>query len=175
MKSVLGVVLAASAVMGAGAGASAGAVGPEVGVGPEAEVGVGPEVGVGVEADLAHHGHVSLWDGRVGVWLVSENHGPSDLSQATVRLAFSEPMAGGQELPTACLWSSDRVVSCRTGELRAAGGVGELALDLRTAGLPDELTVEITTAWRDGAAADRNPGNDRHRVLVLATGDPYVF
>ncbi len=171
VKSVLGVVLAASAVMGAGAGASAGAVGPEVGVGLEA--GVGPEVGV--EADLAHHGHVSLWDGRVGVWLVSENHGPSDLSQATVRLAFSEPMAGGQELPTACLWSSDRVVSCRTGELRAAGGVGELALDLRTAGLPDELTVEITTAWRDGAAADRNPGNDRHRVLVLATGDPYVF
>ncbi len=167
VKSVLGVVLAASAVMGAGAGTSAGAVGSEA----------GPEAGVevGVEADLAHHGHVSLWDGRVGVWLVSENHGPSDLSQATVRLAFSEPMAGGQELPTACLWSSDRVVSCRTGELRAAGGVGELALDLRTAGLPDELTVEITTAWRDGAAADRNPGNDRHRVLVLATGDPYVF
>ncbi|MEU7072482.1 hypothetical protein AB0B30_11720 [Streptomyces narbonensis] len=151
-KVVLGVVLAGSVV--AGAGVSAGAV--------------------GAEADLAHHGHVSLWDGRVGVWLVSENHGPSDLPQATVRLAFSEPMAGGHELPEACLWSSDRVVSCRTGELRAAGSVGELALDLRTAGLPDELTVEITTAWRDGAA-DRNPGNDRHRVLVLATGDPYVF
>ncbi|MFE1903408.1 hypothetical protein ACFW96_07040 [Streptomyces gardneri] len=151
-KVVLGVVLAVSVVMGAGASAGA----------------------AGVEADLAHHGHVSLWDGRVGVWLVSENHGPSDLPQATVRLAFSEPMAGGHELPTACLWSSDRVVSCRTGELRAAGNVGELALDLRTAGLPDELTVEITTAWRDGAA-DRNPGNDRHRVLVLATGDPYVF
>lgn len=156
VKSVLGVALAASVVMGAGA--SAGAAGPEV----------------AVEADLAHHGHVSLWDGRVGVWLVSENHGPSDLSQATVRLAFSEPMAGGQELPPACLWSSDRVVSCRTGELRAAGSVGELALDLRTAGFPDELTVEITTAWRDGAA-DGNPRNDRHRVLVLATGDPYVF
>ncbi|MEU3689354.1 hypothetical protein [Streptomyces narbonensis] len=151
-KIVLGVVLAGSVV--AGAGVSAGAV--------------------GAEADLAHHGHVSLWDGRVGVWLVSENHGPHDLPQATVRLAFSEPMAGGHELPAACLWSSDRVVSCRTGELPAAGSVGELALDLRTAGLPDELTVEITTAWRDGAA-DRNPGNDRHRVLVLATGDPYVF
>ncbi|MFE2558033.1 hypothetical protein ACFXGT_18820 [Streptomyces sp. NPDC059352] len=156
VKSVLGVVLAASVVMGVGA--SAGAAGPEV----------------VVEADLAHHGHVSLWDGRVGVWLVSENHGPSDLSQATVRLAFSEPMAGGHELPSACLWSSARVVSCRTGELRAAGAVGELALDLRTAGFPDELTVEITTAWRDGAA-DGNPRNDRHRVLVLATGDPYVF
>ncbi|MDV5146485.1 hypothetical protein R1T08_20340 [Streptomyces sp. SBC-4] len=153
-KSVLGVVLVVSVVMGVGVGGSAGAVGGE--------------------ADLAHHGHVSLWDGRVGVWLVSENHGPSDLSQATVRLAFSEPMSGGQELPTACLWSSDRVVSCRTGELPAAGAVGELALDLRTAGLPDELTVEITTAWRDGVG-DGNPGNDRHRVLVLATGDPYVF
>ncbi|MFD3533568.1 hypothetical protein [Streptomyces sp. NPDC058661] len=155
-KGVLGVALAAAVVWGAGA--TAGAVGPTG----------------GAEADLTHHGHVSLWDGRVGVWLVSGNHGPSDVSQATVRLAFSVPMAGGQELPPACLWSSDRVVSCRTGELRAAGGVGELALDLRTAGLPDELTVDITTAWR-GGVADRNPANDRHRVLVLATGDPYVF
>ncbi|MFF0425821.1 hypothetical protein [Streptomyces sp. NPDC004520] len=126
------------------------------------------------EADLSHHGQVSLWDGRVGVWLVSQNRGPADIPQATVRLAFSEPMAGGQELPPACLWSSDRVVSCRTGALRAAGGAGELALDLRTAGFPEEMTVEVTTAWRDGVA-DRNPGNDRHRVLVLATGDPYVF
>ncbi|MER5309791.1 hypothetical protein ABT034_18635 [Streptomyces sp. NPDC002773] len=156
-KGVLGVVLAAAVVMGAGAGA--GAVGPVA----------------GPEADLAHHGHVSLWGGRLGVWLVSENHGPSDLSQATVRLAFSEPLAGGQGLPEACLWSSDRVVSCRTGALRAVGGgVGELALDLRTAGLPDELTVDITTVWMDGVT-DRVPGNDRHRVLVLATGDPYVF
>ncbi|MEV5974219.1 hypothetical protein [Streptomyces sp. NPDC051921] len=126
------------------------------------------------EADLAHHGHLSLWDGRLGVWLVSENHGPSDVSQATVRLAFSEPMAGGQDLPPACLWSSDRVVSCRTGALRAAGAADELALDLRTAGRPDELTVDVRTVWRDGVA-DVNPRNDRHHVLVLATGDPYVF
>ncbi|MFJ7989012.1 hypothetical protein [Streptomyces sp. NPDC096351] len=155
-NGVLGVALAAAVV--ASAGARAGAVEPVA----------------GPEADLAHHGHVSLWDGRVGVWLVSENFGPTDLAQATVRLAFSVPMAGGPELPEACLWSSDRVVSCRTGELPAAGGVGELMLDLRTAGAPDELTVDITTAWRDGVA-DRNPRNDRHRVLVLATGDPYVF
>ncbi|MFF9070370.1 hypothetical protein ACF09E_34005 [Streptomyces sp. NPDC014891] len=155
-NGVLGVALAAAVVTGAGA--RAGAVEPVA----------------GPEADLAHHGHVSLWDGRVGVWLVSENFGPTDLAQATVRLAFSVPMAGGRELPDACLWSSDRVVSCRTGELPAAGGVGELMLDLRTAGAPDELTVDITTAWRDGVA-DRNPRNDRHRVLVLATGDPYVF
>ncbi|MEV7278240.1 hypothetical protein [Streptomyces sp. NPDC093111] len=155
-KALLGAALAAALTVGTGAGARA--------VGPGAEA----------EADLAHHGHVSLWGGRLGVWLVSENHGPSDVSQATVRLDFSEPMAGGQELPPACLWSSDRVVSCRTGELRAAGAAGELALDLRTAGRPDELTVDIRTAWRDGVA-DTNPRNDRHRVLVLATGDPYVF
>ncbi|MEU7122260.1 hypothetical protein [Streptomyces zaomyceticus] len=173
-KGVLGVALVAAVVMGAST--SAGAVGPlpvpVLEAATEAEA--APVPVVGAEADVAHHGHVSLWDGRVGVWLVSENLGPSDLSQATVRLAFSVPMAGGQELPPACLWSSDRVVSCRTGELRVTGGIGELGLDLRTAGLPDELTVDITTAWRDGAA-DRHPGNDRHRVLVLATGDPYVF
>ncbi|MFF4173748.1 hypothetical protein [Streptomyces sp. NPDC001744] len=154
-KAVLGAVLAAVTV---GAGPAAGAAGSVP----------------GPEADLSHHGHVSLWGGRVGVWLVSENHGPSDLAQATVRIAFSSPMEGGRELPPACLWSSDRVVSCRTGELLAAGGTGELVLDLWTAGLPDEMTVEITTAWREGAA-DPDPANDRHRVLVLATGDPYVF
>ncbi|MCT4356401.1 hypothetical protein M5362_25055 [Streptomyces sp. Je 1-79] len=152
--ALLGAVLAAVVVGGAGTGASAHAV--------------------GVEADLAHHGHLSLSEGRIGVRLVTENHGPSDVYQATVRLAFSESMAGGQELPPSCLWGSDRVVVCRTGELRAAGAVDELALDLRTAGSPDEVTVDIATLWRDGAA-DTNPGNDRHRVLVLATGDPYVF
>ncbi|MFD9609111.1 hypothetical protein ACFWWS_07060 [Streptomyces sp. NPDC059083] len=156
-KGVLGVALAAVVVTGTGGSAAAGAGAP-----------------AGAEADLSHHGHVSLWDGRVGVWLVSENHGPSDVSQATVRLAFSVPMAGGPELPPSCLWSSDRVVSCRTGALRAAGGAGELALDLRTAAFPEEMTVEVTTAWRNGAA-DPDPLNDRHRVLVLATGDPYVF
>ncbi|MGW5425169.1 hypothetical protein [Streptomyces sp. NPDC003943] len=151
-KALLGAALAAALVTGTGAGARA----------------------AGPEADLSHHGHLSLWDGRLGVRLVSENHGPSDVSQATVRIAFSVPMAGGQELPPACLWSSDRVVSCRTGRLRAAGAAGRLALDLRTAGRPDELTVDIRTAWRDGVT-DANPHNDRHRVLVLATGDPYVF
>ncbi|MFE5485137.1 hypothetical protein [Streptomyces sp. NPDC056527] len=151
-KALLGVALAAAVVLGAGESARA----------------------VGHEADLAHHGHVSLWQGRVGVLLVSENHGPSDVSQATVRLSFSVPLAGGQTLPPTCLWGSDRVVICRTGALRAAGAVDALALDLRTAGAPDEMTVDIGTLWSDGAADD-NPRNDRHRVLVLATGDPYVF
>ncbi|NML54939.1 hypothetical protein HHL19_34520 [Streptomyces sp. R302] len=158
-KGVLGAALAAFVVLAAGtaAGATGDVVGEAAG-----------------EADLAHHGHVSLWDGRVGVWLVTENHGPSDVADATVRLAFSAPMAGGQELPPGCLWSSARVVSCRTGALSGGGAAGELALDLRAAGRPQELTVDVSTAWRAGGV-DRNSFNDRHRVLVLATGDPYVF
>ncbi|TXS31162.1 hypothetical protein EAO71_21205 [Streptomyces sp. ms191] len=130
---------------------------------------------VGREADLAHHGYASLWQGRLEVRLVSRNHGSSDVSEATVRLAFSEPPAAGQELPPACLWVGERVVACRTGALRAAGAAaGELAIGLRTAGSPDEVTVEIGTAWSDGST-DPNPDNDRHRVLVLATGDAYAF
>ncbi|MFD4375479.1 hypothetical protein [Streptomyces sp. NPDC058486] len=163
-EGVLGAALAALVVLGAGT--AAGAVGDATGeVAGEA---------VGAEVDLAHHGHVSLWDGRVGVWLVSENHGPSDVADATVRLAFSAPMAGGQELPPGCLWSSAQVVSCRTGALPGGGAAGELALDLKTLGRPQELTVDVSTAWRAGGV-DRNSLNDRHRVLVLATGDPYVF
>ncbi|WP_282693088.1 hypothetical protein [Streptomyces sp. CC208A] len=165
-KGVLGAALAALVVLGAGtAVGAAGDVGGDV---------VGEVVEAEAEADLAHHGHVSLWDGRVGVWLVTENHGPSDVADATVRLAFSAPMAGGQELPPGCLWSSARVVSCRTGALPGGGAGVELALDLRAMGRPQELTVEVGTAWRSGGV-DRNPFNDRHRVLVLATGDPYVF
>ncbi|MDX2291986.1 MULTISPECIES: hypothetical protein [Streptomyces] len=183
-QGVLGAALAALVVMGAGTaagaaggvddGAAGGAVAAAVGgVAGGAVAGAGGEA-AGAEADLAHHGHVSLWDGRVGVWLVTENHGPSDVVDATVRLAFSAPMAGGQELPPGCLWSSSRVVSCRTGALPDGGAAGELALDLRAVGRPQELTVDVSTAWRAGGV-DRNSLNDRHRVLVLATGDPYVF
>lgn len=156
-KALLGVVLMASVM--AGPCGSARADGPARG---------------GREADLAHHGYASLWQGRLEVRLVSQNHGSSDVSEATVRLAFSEPPAAGQELPPACLWGGEKVVVCRTGALRAAGAAGELAIELRTAGSPDEVTVEIGTAWSDGST-DPNPDNDRHRVLVLATGDAYVF
>ncbi|MFF6899855.1 hypothetical protein [Streptomyces hydrogenans] len=184
-KGVLGAVLTALVVLGAGTTAGAvgetgggtggGTAGDAVGeaAGQVAGLVAGEVVGA-AEADLAHHGHVSLWDGRVGVWLVTENHGPSDVLDATVRLAFSAPMAGGQELPPGCLWSSSRVVSCRTGALPDGGTAGELALDLRAVGRPQELTVDVSTAWRSGGV-DRNSVNDRHRVLVLATGDPYVF
>ncbi|GGY68930.1 hypothetical protein GCM10010363_57670 [Streptomyces omiyaensis] len=181
-QGVLGAALAALVAMGVGVAAAAGTAAGAVGEVPGEAVGetVGEETGeaagevAGGEVDLAHHGHVSLWDGRIGLWLVTENHGPSDVADATVRLAFSVPMAGGQELPPGCLWSSARVVSCRTGALPDGGEAGELALRLRTAGRPQELTVEVSTAWRAGGV-DRNSVNDRHRVLVLATGDPYVF
>ncbi|MFF3319465.1 hypothetical protein ACFYV5_28700 [Streptomyces sp. NPDC003035] len=172
-KALLGTALAAAVVLGAGESARA-VGGGEAAAGEATGFETAGFEAAGSEADLAHHGHVSLWEGRLGVWLVSENHGPADVSRATVRLAFSEPLAGGQELPPSCLWGSDRVVVCRTAELRAAGAIGELALDLRTAGSPDEMTVDISTVWTDGTT-DGNPGNDRHRVLVLATGDPYVF
>ncbi|WOX22850.1 hypothetical protein [Streptomyces solicathayae] len=151
-KTLPAVVLAATTVLGAGGGARA----------------------IAPEADVAHHGHVTLWKGRIGVLLESGNHGPSPLPGATVRLTFSAPPAPGQELPAACLWGGDRVVLCGTGPLRASGAVRELALELRTAGEPEELTVEVDTAW-NGGASDRNPKNNEHEVLVLATGDPYVF
>ncbi|WP_406862407.1 hypothetical protein ABZO31_18915 [Streptomyces sp. HUAS MG47] len=152
LRKGLLVVIAAFSVLGAGSGA----------------------VAVAPEADVAHHGHVSLWQGRVGVWLMSENHGPSSLPGATVRLEFSAPLATGQVLPAACLWGGDRVVFCGTGALRAAGTAHQLDLELRTAGEPEELTVTVDTVW-NGGATDRNPGNHRHDVLVPATGDPYVF
>ncbi|MGW0554839.1 hypothetical protein ACWDZ6_11655 [Streptomyces sp. NPDC002926] len=126
------------------------------------------------ESDVAHHGQVSLTDGRLAVWLLSESYGPSSLTDSTVRLTFSVPLAGGQALPPGCLWSGDRVVLCATGELRA-GGVGrQAALDLRTVGTPDEVVVTIGTQW-NGGVTDRNTQNNEHRVLVPATGDPYVF
>ncbi|HEY9374008.1 hypothetical protein [Streptomyces sp.] len=151
-KALPAVVLAAATVLVAGGGARA----------------------IAPEADVAHHGHVTLWQGRVGVWLVSENHGPSSLPGVTVRLTFSAPPAAGQELPAACLWGGDRVVLCGTGPLRASGAVRELTLELRTVGEPQELTVTVDTAW-NGGATDRNPRNHQHEVLVPATGDPAVF
>ncbi|MFD7443794.1 hypothetical protein [Streptomyces sp. NPDC059909] len=128
------------------------------------------------EADVAHHGHASLWGGRIVVWLESDNHGPAQLADATVRLSFSAPVTvtGGGQLPPACLWGGDRVILCRTGELRAGGTGGGIALDLLIPGNPPEIIVGITTVWSDGAV-DRNHANDEHTVLVPATGDGYVF
>ncbi|MFJ8002132.1 hypothetical protein ACIQ7D_34345 [Streptomyces sp. NPDC096310] len=159
-KVVLVLVSAATAVV-MGAAPGAGASAPE----RSAEA---------PEADLAHHGHVSLSGGRLAVLLGSENHGPSGLADATVRLDFSAPVTEGRALPPACLWGGDRTVLCRTGRLRPIGRSGELTLDLRTSGTRDEIVVRIDTAW-NGGADDLNPENHRHRVLAPDTGDRYVF
>ncbi|GGT31005.1 hypothetical protein [Streptomyces purpureus] len=126
------------------------------------------------EADVAHHGHATLWDGRIGVWLTSRNHGPAALADLTVRLEFSQPLAPDQQPPSGCLRDGDRVLLCGTGALTADGSPRELALDLRAVGAPHEVTVRIDTVW-NGGATDRDPANHRHEVLVPATGDPYIF
>ncbi|MDX3851095.1 hypothetical protein [Streptomyces sp. AK02-01A] len=184
-KALLVVVSAATAVVigaspGAGAGtASAGerAGAPDVfgAFGNSGESGdSGDPRAIAPEADLAHHGRASLWDGKLTVRIASENHGPSGLPDATVRLDFSALLEAGQSLPSECLWGGDRTVLCRTGHLRAAGRGRELALDLRTAGSPAEVVVSVATAW-NGGASDRNPENHQHRVLTPDTGDSYVF
>lgn len=153
-RGLLVVSVALAAVTGTGGGA-AGTVAPE--------------------ADVSHHGHVTFWDGRLDVVLLSENRGPSALEDATVRLAFTVPLAAGHPLPGGCVWGGDREVLCSTGPLRADGTRRETALGLRAAaGAPQELTMRVSTAW-NGGATDRNPADNDHRVLVLATGDPYVF
>ncbi|MFF3243698.1 hypothetical protein ACFYWY_08165 [Streptomyces sp. NPDC002870] len=129
---------------------------------------------VAPEADVAHHGHVSLASGRLGVSLVTENHGPSSLTNATVRLSFSVPLAAAQALPAGCLWGGDELVLCATGPLRAAGSERRITLELRTVGKPDEVIVWIGTQW-NGGATDRNPDNNEHEVLAPATGDRYVY
>ncbi|WP_446042257.1 hypothetical protein [Streptomyces sp. SID1121] len=170
-RSLLVVVSAVTAVvMGAGSGT---AVAPVSASAPPPASNPAPAP-IAPEADLAHHGQVSLRDGQLHVWIGSENHGPSGLPDATVRLDFSVHLAPGQSLPPACLWGGDRTVLCRTGELRAGGRAHGTGLDLLAPGAPAEVVVDVDTAW-NGGASDRNPENDHHRVLAPATGDPYIF
>ncbi|WP_331447932.1 hypothetical protein [Streptomyces xanthochromogenes] len=136
--------------------------------------GAGAGVGAGVEADVAYHGHVSLWGGRVGVWLTTENHGPAPVSGVTVRLRFSVPLDPGATLPPGCLRTGPATVQCGTGTMRAAGSGVRVALDVAVVGEPAEVGVDIDTAW-SGGTYDRNPANNTHRVLAPATGDPYSF
>ncbi|WP_351234493.1 hypothetical protein [Streptomyces sp. NPDC002133] len=173
MRRTLLMASAAAAMVVLAAGVSEGAdIGDRV---PEAAGAAGVRVPA-AEADLAHHGHASLWAGRIGVWLESDNHGPAQVADATVRLSFSVPVSvtGGGPLPPVCLWGGDRVILCRTGALRAGGAGHGIALDLLAAGSPTEVVVGVATAWSDGAI-DQNHANDQHTVLVPATGDGYVF
>lgn len=157
-------ITAVAVVMGAGSG---------VGAGMDQGAEQGPEQGP-VEADVAHHGHVSLWGGRLAVRLATGNHGPSDLTGATARLTFSEPLAVGRKLPAGCLWGGNQIVYCQAGALRADGRDSEFLLDLRTVGDPAEVSMDVATVW-NGGADDLNPDNDQHHVLVPATGDPYIY
>ncbi|UNM16312.1 hypothetical protein J4032_03070 [Streptomyces formicae] len=164
---------ASAGATGDGARVAEQAEGAEGAEGVEAGAGAGARTGM-AEADLAHHGHASLWEGRIAVWLESGNSGPAEVSDATVRLTFSVPLAGDAELPSVCLRGGDRVVLCRTGRLRASVGASGIPLDLKLAGSPAEAVVGVATAW-SGGTADPNRGNDDHTVLVPATGDGYIF
>ncbi|MEU1894476.1 hypothetical protein [Streptomyces pristinaespiralis] len=141
------------------------------GAGSGASVGV---AGIAPEADVAHHGRVSLTDGRIAISVTTLNHGPSALAGVTVRLTLSVPPAGTPKLPRGCLRAAERELLCATGALPANGPGRTLGLELGTAGSPHEVVLHVATAW-NGGASDRNPENDTHRVLVPATGDPYVF
>jgi hypothetical protein len=170
MRRVLLVAVTATALAVTGPGAGVGVADEEKG----AAGGAGASGELAPEADLAHHGHVSLWGEELSVRFASENHGPTGLPDATVRLDFSVPPAAGQVLPPNCLRGGDRVVLCRTGPLRPVGRGREVALDLRVAGEPSEVVVRISTAW-NGGATDRNPENNKQEVLAPATGDLYAF
>ena len=152
--------------VGAGAGLVVGAV--------SAAGAAGVALGLAPEADLAYHGDASMADGRVDVRLTPRNHGPSAVPDATVRLRWSVALADRQSLPGGCARAEARVVVCRTGAL-AADGLGE---EIRLAGTAaggagrGDGGVRHGVGWRGGGS---EPANDRQRVLVLDTGDSYVF
>ncbi|MER6915733.1 hypothetical protein ABT354_29010 [Streptomyces sp. NPDC000594] len=126
------------------------------------------------EADLVHHGRAALSQGRLTLSVESENHGPAALENATLRLAFSTPLAGDRELPPSCLWSGDSVVLCATGPLGAGAAGRRTVLELRAEEAPDEVVLTVGTHW-NGGAADGRPANNEHEVLVPGTGEPSVF
>ncbi|MER6120867.1 hypothetical protein [Streptomyces sp. NPDC001743] len=176
-KALLGVAAAAAmaSTLAPGAGGTAAAVGDPVGASARAPGGAAGVRNIAPEADVSHHGHVSLWGYGLGIWLRSENRGPSDLAGVTVRVRTSVPLAPRQELPRECLRAGRSTVLCRTGALRADGSAPwQLALELRLAGRPAEVVVRIDTVW-NGGATDRNAKNSEHEVLAPATGDEYVF
>ncbi|MFF8969948.1 hypothetical protein [Streptomyces sp. NPDC014995] len=149
-------------------GALVGAVAAGVVVAPSAAAGV-------PEADLSYHGVAVLDGGRVDVRLTPRNHGPGDVSDASVRLRWSVPLADRpQGLPAGCARTGARDVVCRTGALAADAPGERIEVGAWLEGRPAEVTLEVETVW-GGGAVDRNRANDRQRVLVLDTGDPYFF
>jgi hypothetical protein len=172
-----GATAVASGTVASGAAVSGAAASAPVSL-PAPGVGAAPGVTVAPEADVSHHGHVLLWGSGLGIWVRSENHGPSNLTDVTVRVRTSVPFVGRQEIPERCMRTGRQTVLCRTGALSADGaeeaGRRQFALELQLAGRPDEVVVRVDTLW-NGGATDRNPRNNDHEVLAPATGDEYVF
>ncbi|MBA2950639.1 hypothetical protein [Streptomyces himalayensis] len=137
-------------------------------------VAAAPAAAAAPEADVAYHGYVAMVHGQVGLWLTPQNHGPTNVPDATVRLRWSSPLADLQQLPGQCARAGVSTVLCRTGALEAGGLGRRIVIAVRLAGAPSEVTLQIDTVW-SGGARDRNPQNDRHRVLALDTGDSYYF
>lgn len=134
----------------------------------------GATAGARPEADLAYHGSATLDRGRLKLRFTPRNHGPAEVPEATVRLRWSEPLADRQTLPEFCARSGEKDVLCRIDALPADGLGERISLSLRLREVPDEVVLELDTVW-SGGVLDRNRANDRQRVLVLDTGDPYYF
>ncbi|MFJ9620796.1 hypothetical protein [Streptomyces sp. NPDC101181] len=161
----LSAVVTATAALLAGSAAVA-APGPAVAA-------PGPAVTAPV-ADIAHHGHATLWADRIELRLRTENRGPADVPASTVRLRLSAPLALRQQLPPGCVWGGRAAVLCETGELRSRGPARQTSLDLRLAGRPDEVVLRVDTVW-NGGTREADPRNDEHAVLTPSTGDAYAF
>ncbi|MEV7686687.1 hypothetical protein ACFW1F_26285 [Streptomyces bungoensis] len=141
-----------------------------VGAGVAGPAGATPEP----EADLSFHGSAVMSGDAVEVRLTPRDDGPAAVSDASVRLRWSAPLARDQWLPERCVRTDARTVVCGTGALRPGGAGQEIDAVVRLADRPSEVTLEVETAW-SGGAVDRDRTNDRLRVLVLDTGDAYAF
>ncbi|MGW2669351.1 hypothetical protein ACWC5F_14905 [Streptomyces sp. NPDC001272] len=128
----------------------------------------------GPEADVAYHGRVSLVKGRLTVWMVPRNEGPSALANATVRVRLSADLADVQEPAGGCVRAGVREVVCETGPLPEHGPGRHIGLVLGLREKPAEVAVRIDTGW-NGGATDRNRANNELVVLALDTGDAYTF
>lgn len=126
------------------------------------------------EADLEYHGSAVMSGDRMDVWITPANHGPVAVSDASVELRWSVPLADRQALPVGCVRTGDRMVMCGTGTLPANGSGMPIGLSVVMKENAPQATVEISTAWSDGTV-DRDRSNDQAQVRVLNTGDPYVF
>ncbi|MEU8976728.1 hypothetical protein AB0D11_47700 [Streptomyces monashensis] len=136
--------------------------------------GAAPAAASAPEADLAFHGVARLDGGAVELRLTPWNGGPAAVSDATVRLRWSVPLAAAQQLPARCVREDERTLLCGTGAV-AVDAAGELLrVPVRLGERSSEVTLEVETVWA-GGAVDRDRSNDRLKVLVLDTGDAYTF